>query len=150
MDIHSSWISLEKIICFKKSDRTKENCSILGVKKGAQKAEIVLVSGKDLTTWNFVRKFFGFGPLAGIDLHIRSVNNLLEKNWSTLSSNFENIKESKYCTLQACAIVINNLVQISEKAKDAKKKDSQWASQLKEIQNEISKKFKDFLTNKYN
>ena len=79
MDIHSSWISLEKIICFKKSDRTKENCSILGVKKGAQKAEIVLVSGKDLTTWNFVRKFFGFGPLAGIDLHIRSVNNLLEK-----------------------------------------------------------------------
>ncbi len=143
MDIHSSWISLEKIICFKKSDRTKENCSILGVKKGAQKAEIVLVSGKDLTTWNFVRKFFGFGPLAGIDLHIRSVNNLLEKNWSTLSSNFENIKESKYCTLQACAIVINNLVQISEKAKDAKKKDSQWASQLKEIQNEISKKFTD-------
>ena len=138
MNINSSLKNLEKIICFEKSKRTK-NCSILGVKKGMQGTEIVLVSGQDLTTWNFVRKFFGFGPLAGIDLHIRSVNSLLEKNWSTISNLLSKEQVNlKYEEVAKRAQIINNIVNVIRKGTSSTTKNS-TLQQLGDIQSTLAK-----------
>ena len=84
-------------ICFDKWDRSNSfvaQCMrkfsgknipinyILAVKE----QELITVSCKELTCWNFLLKFLGLGPLAKMDLHLAEVSKLLNKNWQVIQA----------------------------------------------------------------
>jgi hypothetical protein len=87
MSINKIIVTLENPhICFQRSERERQlNAGLLGVKKiSTTRKELQFIDCKTVNIWNFIKAFFGYGPLAGVDLHIQAVGQYIKENWQTI------------------------------------------------------------------
>ena len=139
-------------ICFDKWDRSNSfvaQCMrkfsgknipinyILAVKE----QELITVSCKELTCWNFLLKFLGLGPLAKMDLHLAEVSKLLNKNWQVIQAEIAtsaSLSEDLAKTKQRQTI-LKNIEQVFQKCQQSKKGivPSNWQSDIEKKRKEL-------------
>lgn len=73
--------------------KPNENRYIYGIKAERGEKRITIVDTKALTILNYVRAFFGCGPLANVDCRITQVSRFLEMNWAEIDKSDDKIVE---------------------------------------------------------